>query len=155
MNPILEYKDIGQFQEALNDQDSMLMEIEVNRCTAITRNDAYPGDKPTIVRTVIYTRAEIKVIPIGEIEDAGGILMAGDLLIRTGIELRGSNQKDPNDVGDKTNPETIADVLTLSPPYQGQWFVVGIPEPGELLNLQAPIFRNVNIRRIKIGAKGK
>jgi hypothetical protein len=153
-NPQLEFKDRVYFDGALEDQDSLMMDIEIRRCIGINANASYPGDKPEILRNSIFVRAEVKPIALGEVEAHGGIQLVSDLNIRSWFELRGTNQKDW-EYGDKVNPSTIADIILLDAPYQGEWYVVGVPEAGVLVAGQDPMFWNVNIRRIKRGALGK
>lgn len=154
MDPILEYRDVHTFQDALDDQDALMLDIEIRRCVGINRNTTYPGDKPEILRNSIFLRAEVKPIALGETESHGGILLVGDLHIRCPLELRGSQQKDW-EYGDRMNPSTVADIVIIDAPYQGDWYVVGVPEAGRLLGGQGAMFWNGNIRRIRGGASGK
>jgi len=154
VNSGLEYRDAIYFNDALDDQDALMLHIEIQRCVGIVSRDAYPGELPEIMRNSIFVRAEVKPIAIGESENHGGINLVADLSIRCWLELRGSQQKDW-EYGDKMNPSTVADIIAIDAPYQGKWYVVGIPESGVLIGAQEPMFWTANIRRIKGGALGK
>lgn len=151
----LEFRDKHYFQEAIDDQDSLMLDIEIRRCIGINSASGYPGEPPSVLRNPIFTRAEVKPISLGEIETHGAINVVGDLSIRSGVELFGSQQKDW-EYGDKINPKTVADIIIMeTAPYQGSWYVVGVPEPGLLEGAQDPVFWRANIRRIRGGALGK
>ena len=155
MTQQIEFKDVQVFQDALDDQDTVMSTIEIKRCESISYASTYPGEKPTVTRRSIFTRAEVKPIALGETDLKGGNIAVGDLEIRCNVEIRGSQQKEW-DVGDKKNPETVSDIIALfESPYQGEWYVLGIPEPGQIRSGQFPLFWNVNIRRIKTGAIAK
>ncbi len=153
-NSGLEYRDFHYFQDTLDDEDALYADIEIKRCVGINAKEGYPGELPLVMRNSIFVRAEVKPITIGETESHGGINHVSDLSIRCWIELRGSQQKDW-EYGDKLNPTTVADIITIDAPYQGDWYVVGIPEPGVLVAGQGPMFWTANIRRIRRGALGK
>jgi hypothetical protein len=150
----LDYRDIHYFNDALEDQDALMLDIEIKRCVGLITQDGYPGEQPEVLRNSIFVRAEVKPISMGEVENHGAINLVSDLSIRCWIELHGSQQKDW-EYGDKLNPATVADIIVVDAPYQGEWFVVGIPEPGVLVGGQDPMFWTANIRRIRRGALGK
>lgn len=155
MQPTLDPRDAQYMAECLADQDSFMYDVEIRRCKSIDPITAYPGDKPDMTRNSIYTRAEITLITLPEAKRAGGTIIYGDLRIRCDVELRGSNPSGDLDYGDKMNPDNVADIIHIDAPYQGDWYVVGVPEPGQLTSSQTPSFWNAFIRRIKTGSHGK
>ncbi len=149
------YRDSNYMRDCLRDQDCFHTTIEIKRCSGLNKNVSYPGAKAELIRRSIYTRAEIKPITLGEVENSGGNLIVGDLEIRCDVELRGGQVEDYHiSAGDKIDPDLIADVVKMGIPYQGEWYVIGIPEPAQIKDTQGVIFWNVNIRRIKTGSHG-
>ena len=151
----LDYRDAQYMQECLRDQDCFNTTIEIKRCSGLNKRQGYPGAKAELIRRSIFTRAEVKPITLGEVENSGGNLIVGDLEIRCDIELRGGQVPEHHDSpGAKIDPMLIADLVTLDIPYQGTWYVIGVPEPGQIKDSQGVVFWNINIRRIRTGSRG-
>ena len=53
------------------------------------------------------------------------------------------------------HPADIADIIELGAPYQGEWYVIGIPEAGRVVEGYVSSFWNVNIRRRQGSSSGK
>lgn len=155
MRPQLEFRDAIHFDECLRDQDSLMLDVCILRCIGINETSSYPGNPPEMMRSNIFTRAEVKPIPMGEESRNGAILAVGDLLMRIDVALRGVQGNEYPLYTGKIDPVNVADILKIDAPYQGEWFVVGIPEPGQLNANQEPLFWNVNIRRIRRGNNGR
>lgn len=151
-NPQLEPRDILLFEEGWNDEDSLLLDIRIKRCVGMEDRSNYPGEVPKLIFNSIFTRAAVKTIPIGEVKEGNGLVMVGDLLITTRIELRGPQPKGDGVIppNSKMDPTNVADHVFIDAPYQGEWFVAGIPQPLDMLGLTPNIWQ-VNIRRIKGG----
>lgn len=156
MLPILDYRDYHYMDECLRDQDSLMIDVEIQRCVGLNKNTSYPGEKAEILRKSIYTRVEIKLMTLREVEKLGGMVVEGDLQIRSAVELRGGNQKVAGDIGDKNNPDNVADIIRITGvPYQGEWVVSSIPEHGVLVSSQGAMFYNAYLTRVKGTANGK
>lgn len=154
MNPLLEFRDKNYFLDCLEDQAPFFKDIIIKRCVGINDRSNYPGEASEMLFQNIYTSAEIKPIPLGEIKKRGGVLVVGDLEIKSVILLKGVNPKDPW-YGDGKNPETVADSIIVDAPYQGEWYVVGIPLNAQLVAGQGALFSSAAIRRKILGAVGK
>lgn len=149
----LDYRDALYMKECLRDQDCFNTTIEIKRCVGLNKKINYPGEKPELIRQSIFTRAEIKPITLGEIENSGGDLIVGDLEIRCNIELQsGQLEEHYIPAGDKIDAKRVADIIKINIPYQGEWYVIGIPEPCQIRDTQGVTFWNASIRRIKTGA---
>lgn len=155
MIPQLEFADAHYMQDCIADQDSLNVDVEIKRCVGLNKRDSYPGAAPEVLRNTIYTRAEVKIVPLREIPRHGGLLVTGDVAIRCVVELRGVSPQGDLDYGDKENPDTVADIVTLNAPHQGDWYVVGVPEHAQLMSQQGAVFYNAFLRRVKTGTHGK
>jgi hypothetical protein len=156
MIPQLEFYDAHYFRDALSDQDSLMVDVEIRRCIGINKNTDYPGEKPEVLRNSIFTRAELRITSLQEVTRTGGVLMAGDMQMRCDVELRGGGGEQPElDFGDKFNAQNVADIISVKAPFQGDWYVVGVPETAQLVTQQGAIFWNAYIRRVKTGNRGK
>lgn len=156
MLPILDYRDQQYMVDCIKDQASLMVDIEILRCVGINKQNRYPGEKAEIMRKSIFTNAEVKVVSIQETEKLGGMVAGGDLQIRCDVELRGGNVKNPLDIGDKENPENVADIVKITGvPHQGEWVISVIPEHGVLVTGQGAMFYNAYMTRVKGTANGK
>ena len=155
MIPQLDFSDLNYFRDAIADQDSLMIDIIIRRCIGLNKDNGYPGARPEVLRNNIYTRAELSLAVINETSRQGGGLLVGDLHIRCDVQLRGGGDPGETDYGDKINPANVADIITIGVPYQGDWYVVGAPQFGELVNHHEPVFYNAFLRRIRTGFHGK
>ena len=157
MQNALEFRDAHYLNECLLDQDCFATTLEIQRCIGLNKRTGYPGEQAEVIRKSIFIHAEIKAIPLGVIEEAGGTLVVGDLEFRSPIEIQGSQEKEGyNPLGDNIDPDLVADIIVVKgTPYQGRWFAIGVPEPGQVIEGQKALFWNVNIRRLKGHARGK
>lgn len=152
--PLLDFNDADMFVDCLEDQAPLLIDILINRCISIGSASTYPGELPVMTFRKIYTSAEIKPIPLGEVKKRGGVLVVGDLEIKSSVLLRGVNPKDPW-YGDGKNPNTVADTIFIDAPHQGEWYVVGVPLDAQLMMGQDALFSSAAIRRKIRGSIGK
>lgn len=139
---MLEFRDRIFFEECVRDQNQLLVNVIIKRCTKVERESAYPDSPLTARYEEIPIKADVREVPMGEIAHSGGLLLVGDLQLWCREEIRGPNAG--RDLGD---PAAYADTFLIN----GQEYVViGVPFTGR--GVDPMVFGyTANIRRRQTG----
>ena len=103
---MIEPGDYLNFRDLMGEGARLMEEIIVRRYTGESKDSEYPDAAPTVNRNSFRVRAEIAPYPLQVMQQAGGVLRAGDQQIMCAQPLIGATG-DENKAADETRADIV------------------------------------------------